>query len=165
MLSTCESLPPSPPLHADCPLVFAGWRRTAIFMSLWIIFETATNPNNGNNQIIANLTVQKPTISFFSPWHYCLNVISLDGHVYLLSLLSGLDGGGGGAFVGLGGPTEVAMGLGPARGGAEVLGPGLEEPMNLTKAGGVPFFLGGGVLVCSTSITAGLAVSDSCELK
>ena len=83
----------------------------------------------------------------------------------MLSLLSGLDGGGGGAFVGLGGPTEVAMGLGPARGGAEVLGPGLEEPMNLTKAGGVPFFLGGRVLVCSTSITAGLAVSDSWELK
>ena len=83
----------------------------------------------------------------------------------MASLLTGLDGGGGGAFVGLGGPTEVATGLRPARGGAEELGPGLEEPINLTRGGGVPFFLGGGVLVCSTSIIAGLAVSDSWELK
>lgn len=58
------------------------------------------------------------------------------------------------------------MGLGPGSGGAEEVGPGLEEPMNLTKAGGAFFFLTGGVLVgnvavSSTSITAGLAVSGS----
>ena len=88
----------------------------------------------------------------------------------MFSFLTGFDGGGGGAFTGLGGPTDVAVGLGPGSGGAEEEYPGLEEPMNFTKAVGAFFFFAGGVLagnagVCSTSIIAGLVASDSSELK
>lgn len=89
---------------------------------------------------------------------------------YLFSFLTGFAGGGGGAFTGLGGPTDVAVALGPGSGGAEEACPGLEEPMNFTKAAGAFFFFAGGVLagnagVCSTSIVAGLVASDSSELK
>lgn len=89
----------------------------------------------------------------------------------MFSFLAGFAGGGGGAFTGLGGPTEVAVGLGPGSGGAEEACPGLEEPMNFTKAAGAFFFFAGGMPagnagVCdSTSIIAGLVESDSSELK
>ena len=88
----------------------------------------------------------------------------------MFSFLTGFAGGGGGAFTGLGGPTDVAVGLGPGSGGAQEACPGLVEPMNFTDAAGAFFFFAGGVLagnagVCSTSITAGLVASDSSELK
>lgn len=88
----------------------------------------------------------------------------------MFSFFTGFDGGGGGAFTGLGGPTDVAVALGPGSGGAVEACPGLEEPMNLTKAVGAFFFFEGGVLsgiagVCSASIIAGLVASDSSELK
>lgn len=61
------------------------------------------------------------------------------------------------------------MGLGPGSGGAVEAGPGLEEPMNFTKAVALFFFAGGVPVVnaggCSTSVTAGLGESDSSELK
>lgn len=74
--------------------------------------------------------------------------------------MTGFEGGGGGAFTGLGGPTEVAVGLGPGSGGADVE-TGLEEPMNFTDSGGATFFFCGGVTVFSTSFTVGFVVSDS----
>ena len=86
----------------------------------------------------------------------------------MFSFLTGFAGGGGGAFTGLGGPTDVAVALGAGSGGAEEACTGLEEPMNFTKAVGAFFFFAGGVLVagvCSTSIIAGLVASDSSELK
>ena len=68
----------------------------------------------------------------------------------MLSLFTGFEGGGGGAFTGLGGPTEVAVGLGPGTGG------GLEEPMNFTDIGGVLLFFWAVVApkdeICSTSL-------------
>ena len=88
----------------------------------------------------------------------------------MFSFLTGFAGGGGGAFIGLGGPTDVAVALEAGSGGAVEACPGLEEPMNFTKAVGAFFFFPGGVLVvnagvCSTSIIAGLVASDSSELK
>lgn len=101
----------------------------------------------------------------FSHLHHC-QIPFPNKDDYLFSFLAGFDGGGGGAFTGLGGPTDVAVGLGPGSGGEVEAGPGLEEPMNLTKAVWALFFLAGGVPAgtCSTSIVAGLDVSDSTEL-
>lgn len=88
----------------------------------------------------------------------------------MFSFLTGFAGGGGGAFTGLGGPTDVAVALGAGSGGAVEACPGLEEPMNFTKAAGAFFFFAGGVFsvnagVCSTLIIAGLVASDSTGLK